>query len=105
VPLTNLEPTTKAWIKGLLGRTTAQDVNVKRNEFNSLLRNTYLGIDPIFDLAQVESTHPDGTREYFTRDGKAIYTLAPEFTTDGGHLNEFGRQSAAEALLQILAKL
>ena len=105
VPLTTVEPTTKAWIKGLLGRTTTQDVNVKRNEFNNLLRKTYSGVDPIFDLAQVESTHPDGTRSYFTRESNTIYTLAPELTTDGGHLNEAGRQAAAEALLQVLAGL
>ena len=104
VPLTTAEPTTRAWIKSMLGRITTQDVNVKRNEFNNLLRKTYSGIDPIFDLAAVESTQSDGTKSYFTRDGKAIYTLAPEFTTDGGHLNESGRQAAAQALLQILAE-
>jgi len=105
VPLTTVEPAVKAWIKGLLGRTTIQDVNVKRNDFNNLLRKTYSGIDPIFDLAQVESTQSDGVRSYFIRDGQEIYTLAPEFTTDGGHLNEAGRQAAAEALLQVLASL
>jgi hypothetical protein len=105
VPLTTVEPATKAWIKSMLGRTTTQDVNVKRNEFNKLLRKTYSGVDPIFDLAEVESTQSDGSRSYFTRDGEKIYTLAPEFTTDGGHLNEAGRQGAAEALLQVLAKL
>jgi lysophospholipase L1-like esterase len=105
VPLTTVEPTTKAWIKSMLGRTTTQDVNVKRNEFNNLLRKTYSGIDPIFDLAQAESTQPDGIRSYFTRDSKMIYTLASEFTTDGGHLNEAGRQAAAAALLEVLAKL
>jgi hypothetical protein len=105
VPLTTVEPTTKAWIKSMLGRTTTQDVNAKRNEFNNLLRKTYSGVDPIFDLAEVESTQSDGTRSYFTRDGEKIYTLAPEFTTDGGHLNEAGRRAAAKVLLQVLAKL
>ena len=105
VPLTTVEPTTKAWVKSMLGRTTTQDVNVKRNDFNNLLRKTYSGIDPIFDLAAVEATHGDGSRSYFTRGGKKIYTLAPEFTSDGGHLNESGRRAAAEALLQVLAKL
>jgi lysophospholipase L1-like esterase len=105
VPLTTVEPTTKAWIKNMLGRTTTQNINVKRNEFNNLLRKTYSGVDPIFDLAQVESTQSDGSRSYFTRDGKKIYKLASEFTTDGGHLNEAGRKAAAEALLEVLAKL
>ena len=105
VPLTTVEPTTKAWIKSMLGRTTERDVNVKRNDFNSLLRKTYSATDPIFDLAEVESTQSNGTRSYFTRDGEKIYTLAAEFTTDGGHLNEAGRRGAAEALLQVLGKL
>jgi len=105
IPLTTVEPTAKAWVKSILGKTTAQDVNVKRNEFNNLLRTTYAGTDPIFDLAEVESTHSDGSRSYFTRGAEKIYTLAPEFTTDGGHLNEAGRRAAAELLLQVLAKL
>jgi len=49
--------------------------------------------------------HSDSSRSYFTRDGEKIYALTSEFTTDGGHLNEAGRQAAAELLLQLLAKL
>jgi len=105
VPLTTVEPASKAWIKRLLGRVTLQDVNVKRNEFNNLMRQTYAGIDAIFDLAEVESTHGDGSRSYFTRGNEKIYTLAPEFTADGGHLNEVGRRVAAARLLFILAQL
>jgi len=105
VPLTTVEPTAKAWLKSMLGRTTPQDANVKRNEFNNLLRKTYSGTDPIFDLAEVESTQSNGSPSYFTRNGEKIYTLAPEWTSDGGHLNEAGRRRAAEALLQVLSGL
>ena len=105
VPLTTVEPAPKAWIKNVLGRVTSQDVNVKRNQFNRLLKQTYQGSDPIFDLAEVESTHPDGSRSCFTRGREIIYTLAPEYTTDGGHLNATGRKTAAAALLQVLANL
>lgn len=105
VPLTTVEPTAKAWVKSLLGRTTTQDMNVKRNQFNTLVRQTYAGTDPIFDLAEVESTHRDGSRSYFTRGNEKIYTLAPEFTADGGHLNDTGRRAAAERLLFVLAQL
>lgn len=105
VPLTTVEPAPKAWIKRLLGRTTLQDVNVKRNEFNELMRQTYAETDPIFDLAEVESTHGDGSRSYFVRGNEKVYTLAPEFTADGGHLNEVGRRVAAERLLFVLAQL
>jgi len=104
VPLTTVEPTTKAWIKTILGKTTARNLDAKRNEFNKLLRETYAGTDPIFDLAEVESTHPDGSRSYFMSGNQRIYTMAPEFTTDGGHLNEAGRRIEAERLLLVLAK-
>jgi lysophospholipase L1-like esterase len=99
-----VEPPAKAWIKRLLGKATRQEVNVKRNEFNDLMRQTYAGIDPIFDLAEVESTHGNGSRSYFMQGDEKIYTLAPEFTTDGGHLNEVGRRMAAERLLLVLAQ-
>lgn len=105
VPLTTVEPELKSWAKTLLGRPTERDVAVKRNEFNQLLRQTYSGKDPIFDLAEVESTLPDGSRSYFTRGDQPIYTLAPDFTTDGGHLNAMGRRAAATRLLQVLADL
>jgi hypothetical protein len=100
-----VEPPAKAWIKSQLGRVTLQDVNVKRNQFNNLMRQTYAGTDPIFDLAEVESTHGDLSRSYFTRGNEKIYTLAPEFTADSGHLNEVGRRVAAERLLFVLAQL
>ena len=105
VPLTTVEPELKSWAKTLLGRPTERDVAVKRNEFNQLLRRTYSGRDPIFDLAEVESTLPDGSRSYFTRGDQQIYTLAPDLTTDGGHLNAMGRRAAATRLLQVLADL
>jgi hypothetical protein len=105
VPLTAVEPAAKAWIKRLLGKATRQEVNVKRNEFNDLMRQTYAGIDPIFDLAEVESTYGNGSRSYFMQGNARIYTLAPEFTADGGHLNGVGRRMAAERLLLVLAQL
>jgi lysophospholipase L1-like esterase len=104
VPLTTVDSSAKAWLKGVLGRNTAQDDNLKRNHFNALLRQTY-GQEPIFDLAEVESTHSDGSRSYFKNGNEIIYTLAAEYTTDGGHFNQAGRQRAAGQLLQVLAKL
>lgn len=103
VPLTTVEPPAKAWIKSLLGRTTTQDINQKRNQFNTLLLKEFSGIDPIFDLAEVESTHADGSRSYFVRANQKVYTMAREFTDDGGHLNQQGRAAAAERLLSVLA--
>jgi hypothetical protein len=105
VPLTTVEPLLKASIKRLLGKTTARDINVKRNQFNNLLLKAYKGIEPIFDLAEVESTNSDGSRSNFERDHQKIYTLSSEYTTDGGHLNELGRKRAAARLLVVLSQL
>ncbi len=105
VPLTVAEPAAKAWLKSMLGKSAPHHANVKRCEFNSMLLKTFVGTDPVFDLAEVESTHCDRSRSCFTRPGEVIYTLAPEYTTDGGHLNEVGRQAAAVALLQVLSRL
>jgi len=91
----------KTTLRRMLGR----EANVKRNEFNQLLRETYAGKEPLFDLAEVESTRADGKRSYYTRGFDKVYTLAPEWTTDGGHLNEEGRRAAAQKLLQVLAGL
>jgi len=100
-------PKFKAWVKNMLGRSESPEValNVKRNRFNTLLRQRYAGRDPVFDLASIESTRPDGSRSSFLLNGETIYTLAPELTTDGGHLNDIGRRKAAEALLVLLASL
>jgi hypothetical protein len=105
IPLTTVEPAVKGWAKRVLGRATARDLNRKRNEYNRLLVQVYGRTDPVFDLAEVESTRRDGLRSEFSESGQQIFALAPEFTTDGGHLNETGRRIAAETLLLTLAKL
>lgn len=105
IPLTGREPTMKRWAKWLLGKTTRIQLNAKRNQFNDIIRQTYGGTDPIFDLADVESTHLDGSRSYVNRGNESIHMLAPEFTADGGHLNELGRRVAAERLLLTLAEI
>ena len=78
------------------------DDNIKRNQFNELLRKEYDGKAPIFDLARTESTLPDGKRSSFSKDGKNYYFMVPDYTHDGGHLNELGRKRAAEQLLVVL---
>lgn len=102
-------PRIKALVKRVLGRGESPEVenNVKRNRFNTLLREKYSGKtgEPVFDLAAIESTRPDGRPSAFVMNGQTIYTLAPELTTDGGHLNAAGRKRVAERLLVLLATL
>lgn len=85
-----------------IGNIWRYDANIKRNEFNELITKEYADKEPVFDLAKMESTHPDGTRKTFTKDGKTYYSMVPDYTYDGGHLNEVGRKRAAEQLLIFL---
>ena len=107
VPLSTTKITWKTRIKEILGKDEIweYDANIRKNEFNDLLRKEYSGKEPIFDLAYVESTFPDGRRSTFTKAGETYYSMAPEYTYDDGHLNETGRKRAAEQLLVFLANL
>lgn len=89
-------------IKKLMGKKTAEDANMRRQEYNELLVSAFPE-DPIFDLAALESTRPDGSRVSFTRDGKTYYCLAEAYTTDGGHLNARGARLAAMEFARVLA--
>jgi lysophospholipase L1-like esterase len=96
-PLTVEEPAPKRLLKSVLGKPTQRSLNGKRARFNTLLRETYGGVDPVFDLARVEAggSTPDG----------APSALSPVLSDDGGHLNVLGRRLAAAELLRVLATL
>ncbi len=79
--------------------------NAVRNEYNKLLVNYYGDKEPIFDIARLESTYSTGQREVFFFEGNEYYSLIPEYTDDGGHLNQKGRKYIAEQLLIFLANL
>lgn len=77
--------------------------NMRRNELNRLILKEYAGKEPVFDIALVESTLPDGTRAFFTKNGERYYYLARMYSRDGGHLNEEGKRRVAEQFLIRLA--
>jgi hypothetical protein len=79
--------------------------NIQRNELNRLIVLEYNGKEPLFDVARVESTRPDGSRAVFVSGGKEYYYLPVEYTNDGGHLNAYARKYVAEQLLITLARL
>lgn len=104
VPLTVRTPGWKKFLKRVLGKDESSDLlNRKRQEFNELLRSRYAN-EPLFDLAAVESTYPDGSREEFTQDGAAVYALIGALSDDGSHLNKSGRDAAARELVRVLAQ-
>jgi len=106
-PLTVTKTTWKTWLKKLFRKKNIweYDDNIKRNEYNELLRKKYEGREPILDIAEIESTYPDGTRCTFEKEGKTYYAMVPEYSIDGGHLNNLGRKKVAEQFLILLARL
>jgi len=110
VPLTSKQTDVKTMAKNLIKKVIGRPVrsytdNIPRNQFNDLLKHEYEGIEPVFDLAEIESTLPDGKRVINSEDGITFYSMAPEYTSDGGHLNEKGRRIVARKLLKFLAGL
>jgi hypothetical protein len=102
-PLTTRSAGWKRFIKGILGRDDSSDLEAyKRSAYNDMILQEY-GKAVVFDLAGVESTESDGTRSSFELEGKTVYTLLPEFTDDGGHLNEKGQRVAAREILRTVA--
>jgi hypothetical protein len=94
----------KAAIKRLIGRDREDIANVKRAEFNDRLRQAFPS-DPIFDLARLESTRPDGTRQTFEYHGKVYDSLVPDYTVDGGHLTERAQRALGAELIRFVARI
>jgi len=104
LPLTTAQTGWKALAKRMLGRAPYGTVeNLRREEYNTLLRRTYRGREPIFDLARVESTAPDGTTTRVSWNGSIAPAMVVAYTEDGGHLNAQGKLLAARELIKVLA--
>ena len=105
MPLTVVESGPKRLVKRLLGKTTAVDLNAKRNAYNERLRMAYAGQAPVFDLARLESIGRTGRRTTVGHRDGTVPSLAPEWSDDGGHLNAAGRRMVAREFVAFLAKL
>ena len=103
VPLTTSSAGWKRMIKKIIGRSDVSDIEAyKRSAFNEMILQEY-GKTLVFDLAAIESRKSDGTKSSFDFEGKTVYTLLPEYTDDGGHLNQKGQRVVARELLRTLA--
>ena len=103
VPLVAKPENFKSSMKRLLRLEVWEDAsNVNRTRFNQLLIKEFPE-DPIFDIARIESTRMDGSRAEFKYDGITYYSLATEYTHDGGHLNVLGRRVVASEMAKFLA--
>lgn len=107
LPLKSLKGGVKNSIKRLIGREIPGEAdNVRRAEYNELLRSTYAGKEPVFDIAKYESIDPATGKAFaFAHNGKQYEAMSPANTYDGGHLTESGRQWIAEQLVVFLANM
>jgi hypothetical protein len=106
IPLVRVQSGPRAALKLLLGQNPGRyGANFARERFNDLMRDAYRGKEPLFDLAAIESTRPDGSREAIQSGKRSGYALVPAYTMDNSHLNEVGRRRVAEELLVFLARL
>lgn len=92
------------WLRELLGRPNKSKLdNIKRNQFNQMLRSNY-NDSAIVDIAASESTYANGKRESFKMDGRTYYSLIGDYTDDGGHLNVQGRTRVASVFVQQIGR-
>ncbi len=103
VPLTTSKPTMYSRVKKIIGK---KDISVllneKRNIYNELVRKEYAGKEPVFDLAEIESTSSNGSRTSYWENGKAYYVLSEEYAADRGHLNDTGKKKVARKLVEFI---
>lgn len=90
----------KGFIKHFIGKPVYNPS--LRDDFNHMLRQEYLGKELLFDLAEKEALKKVFNETASHDTNKRIYLL-PDFTDDGGHLNEFGRSIIAEQVLIFLS--
>ena len=103
-PLTTVQGGLKALVKRLLGRAPAGfRENERREAYSALIRAAYAEREPIFDIARIESTAPDGRREVSRWQGRTVPALVPGYTADGAHLNHEARLLAAREFIRVLA--
>jgi hypothetical protein len=105
MPLTGIENWKGRVRAALTGNATQRDRNFVRQQYNELVRQAYAGKEPLFDIARLESTLPDGMRVSFRSRGEDVPLLAPSYTDDGGHLNAEARRRVGEQFLIMLARL
>jgi hypothetical protein len=104
-PLMRVQGGPRAIVKKWLGRAPDYyEDNIARGRFNELMRREYAGREPLFDLAALEASRPGGAPEAIQFGDSKVYSLRPEYTTDGGHLNEGAQRRVAGELLVFLAR-
>jgi hypothetical protein len=104
IPLTSRPSGLKWRIFRLIGKEVWEDAaNAKRAEYNRRIKQVF-ATDPIFELAQVEATAPDGRLTTFELGGRSYLSLYSGYTGDGEHLNAAGQRVAGIAAVRFMAQ-
>lgn len=105
VPAMAVQKGWRALAKKVLGRAPYGYLqNIKLFEFNRKILSEFDGILPVFDLAGIEVTRPDGTMETYRYKGSDYPCMPDYYASDYGHLNDFGAKTVSYNLLAFLAK-
>ena len=103
-PLIRVARGAVGWLREKTGRVNRErEDQSRRHAFNRLLRDAFGSSGRLFDLAEAESTFPDGAPASFSHLGNPVPTIVPEYTEDGGHLNPQGAERVASLLLSCLS--
>ena len=78
--------------------------NINKYRFNEKITKELQNEFPIFDLAKVEATMPDGSLTTHNYKGESYPALSYVYTDDMGHLNSYGSRVVAYNLITFLAK-
>ena len=106
VPVTTVQKGPKALAKRILGKPLIHArENVIREAFSDRIRTELGGEFPVFDLARVEYTLPDGTTQSYKHQGKTYPRLPESYTRDRGHLNPYGARIVAYNFIAFLSEL
>lgn len=105
-PVTGIQTGLKATAKKILNRQPFGILeNIKRNDYNERLRSELSDSFSVFDLAAVETTLPDGSINTYKYKGASYPCMPGFYTSDLGHLNDYGAKAMAYNLLAFLAEI
>jgi hypothetical protein len=96
VPLFTRDDDWRAGVRRLLTMDVPRTLdNAKRHALSERIRMRYAGREPLFDLEAFEAAAD--------RERGDVPYLRPDYTYDGGHLNESAREAGAAAFLDVIA--
>lgn len=103
VPLRGIRNGVWTWMRQKVGGLNREwEDQVSRHRYNRLLRSAYGESGRLFDLAELETTYPDGRRSSVSYRGEIVPNLVPEYTHDGGHLVQQAAERIAKRLSSCL---